>query len=343
MHVDATGAVMIHGARQHACTEHPDVRRFSYRIVEAMARALGRHPALVAWQIDNEFKCHVAEDFNPATIARWHAWLEKSYGTITRLNAAWGTEIWSQRYQRFDQVPAPLKTPFIHSASLATAYRMFSREMVAEFMDEQCAIIRRHSAAPITHNFNVGFAVNFERMGAGLDFMAWDDYPSAAEWPRIVFQSDLFRAAKPGRPFWVMETSVAHNGWLTFHEPAHPPGFLRAEAVAAYALGGAAFNYWLWRQQRTGCELPHSAVPQSWGTPSLGYQEVVTVEAARRALEPLLTTSVPAPAEIAVTWSDRGSAMLLTEPLGGRPRESRRLPGHPRQLASPAGRSRLSS
>jgi len=61
-------------------------------------------------------------------------------------------EYWSHRYQRFDQVPAPVRTPFLHSASLQTAWRMFSRESIAEFMDAQSAILRRHSSRPITHN-----------------------------------------------------------------------------------------------------------------------------------------------------------------------------------------------
>lgn len=316
--VDSEGHVMIHGARQHASYENADVRAACLRIVEAEARALGRHPAVVAWQIDNELKCHVAEDFNPAAVAAWHAWLEQRYGTIARLNAAWGTEIWSQRYQRFAQVPAPLRTPFLHNASLSTAYRMFSRERIAEFMDAQGEIIRRHSAAPITHNTMRWFAVNLERLHAHLDFAAFDAYPPSSDWRELVLADDLFRNAKPGRAFWVMETSASYNGWLGNHEPAHPPGFLVAEAVSTYGLGGEAFCYWLWRQQRTGCELPHSAIESAWFAPTIGTAQVERVEAARKQLEPLLATSRPAPAEAAVTWSDLGRAMMETEPLGAR-------------------------
>lgn len=314
--VDAEGRVMIHGARQHASHENPEVRAACLRIVEAVAAAVGRHPALIAWQIDNEFKCHVGEDFNPSAIAHWRRWLAQRYGTIDRLNDAWGTGIWSEHYQRFDQVPAPLRTPFLHNASLSTAYRMFSRESIAEFMEAQCAILRRHSAAPITHNFALPFSVNFERMSGGLDFVSFDNYPDRDHWAALVLDNDTFRAAKPGRAHWLMETSVAHNGWLGNHETAHPPGFLVAEAVASYALGAEAVNYWLWRQPRTGCELPHSAIMSAWFAPSIGYAQVQAVEAARQKLEPLLVASRPAPAEAAVTWSDLGRAMLQTEPLG---------------------------
>ncbi len=316
--VDAQGHVMIHGARQHMSYEDPVVRAACFRIVEAEARALGRHPAVIAWQIDNEFKCHVAEDFNASAVEAWHAWLAKRYGTIDALNAAWGTEVWSQRYQHFDQVPAPLRTPFLHNASLSTAYRMFSRERIAEFMDDQSAIIRHYSQAPITHNMSRGFAINVERMCRNLDFASFDDYPAADQWRNMVLDCDLFRGAKPGRPFWVMETSAIHNGSLVNYSTAHPPGFLVAEAVSCYALGSESFCYWLWRQQRTGAELPHSAIESAWYEPTLGYGEVKHVDEARRELQPLLTASHPAPEQAAITWSDLGRAMMETEPLGGR-------------------------
>jgi beta-galactosidase len=314
--VDQDGNVMGHGARQHVSYENADVRAACFRIVEACAKAVGKHPALIAWQIDNEFKCHVAEDFNVSAVTHWQAWLEKRYRTIERLNEAWGTDIWSQRYQRFDQVPAPVKTPFLHSASLSTAYRMFSRESIAEFMDAQCAIVRRHSAAPITHNSALIFPVNMERMYAGLDFASFDNYPDASRWNALVLDNDLFRSAKPGRAHWLIETSVSHNGWLGNHETAHPPGFLVAEAVSSYALGAEAVCYWLWRQQRTGAELPHSAVMSAWFKPSIGYAQVQAVEAARKELEGVLSDTRPTAAEAAITWSDLGQAMLQTEPLG---------------------------
>ncbi|MDI5789859.1 beta-galactosidase [Bacillus licheniformis] len=41
---------------------------------------------------------------------------------------------------------------------------------------------------------------------------------------------------------------------------------MKAEAVSSYALGGAAFCYWLWRQQRAGSEQPHGSVLSAWGS-----------------------------------------------------------------------------
>ena len=62
--------------------------------------------------------------------------------------------------------------------------------------------------------------------------------------------------------------------------------------------------------------MPHSAVMSAWFKPSIGYASVEQVEAARRELAPLLASTRPVPAEVAVTWSDHARVMLQTEPIG---------------------------
>lgn len=317
-HKDADGNIMSHGARQHASYAHPTVRTACYTIINAMAKALGDHPALIGWQLDNELKAHVAEDFSDAAVAQWHIWLKNRFGSIKRLNNAWGTHMWSQHYQNFEQVPAPVKTPFLHSASLSTAYRLFSRESIVDFMKGQREVIRYHSTAPITHNDNPAFNLNHEKSMEALDFAAFDGYPNHKQWGSFVFRSDLYRAAIPGRPFWLMETSVSHNGWLGNHQPPHPEGFLVAEAVLIYGLGGEGFNYWLWRQQKSGAELGHSAVMSSWFKPSVGYAQVQKVNEMRTQLEPLLVNTQVTKAQVAITYSDHARAMIETENLDKR-------------------------
>lgn len=316
LYVDDLGHAKIHGSRQHVCTNHPDFRRLSRRIVEAIARAVGSHPGLVAWQTDNELKCHVAECCCTSCRTQWHTWLERRYGTIDQLNSAWGTAIWSQHYQRFDQVPPPLRTSMTHNASLLTAYRRFSHEKVAEFQREQVEILRAHSAAPITHNGMVHFHVDQDLLYRDLDCGGFDHYASASNFREYLLQIDVFRTLKPARGFWVMESSPSHSGQLAeIGHPAHPAAFVEATAVAAYAHGAEGFSYWLWRQQRTGCELPHGAIVSAWGRPTMAYPAVARVESTRRALEPILTSSELRPAEVALTYSDRARAMWLTEPL----------------------------
>lgn len=314
MHVTEQGTVMNHGARQHVCTNNAYFRQRAAIITERMAQAVGRLPGVIAWQLDNEFKAHVADCLCASCKELWHRWLERRYGTIEALNAAWGTNVWSQTYRRFEEVPQPGPAPFLHNSSLRTMYRLFTMEQIAEFADEQAAILRRYSDAPITHNSNIPFYLDNERLFRNLDFAAFDSYASQANAHAYLFNCDLWRNLKPGKPFWVMETSPSFAASLESYATPHPNGYVKAEAAAAYALGAGGFCYWLWRQQRSGSEQPHGSVVSAWGEPTIGYRSVLEAEAARRALEPILLASRPKRAEVAITYSDRAKAFLQTEP-----------------------------
>lgn len=315
MYVDADGTVMSHGARQHVCTNNPFFRERSRIIIEAMSKAVGNHPGVIAWQTDNEFKCHVQECMCSTCKKLWHEWLREKYGTIDNLNRAWGTMIWSEYYHDFEQVPQPYKTPFLHNASLSTAYRMFSREKIAEYNDEQIKAIRKYSDKPITHNTGRGFALDNERLFKNLDFASFDAYPNCDQYNQMLLNYDIWRNTKKGKPFWVMETSPSHNGHLHGYQKPHRNGFLTAEVVSAYAMGAQGFSYWLWRQQRTGCELPHSAILSAWGKPTLGFDNVVNAGKAREEIEPIILETKPSQAELAITYSDRARVFFLTESL----------------------------
>lgn len=314
---DVEGRVMVHGGRQHLAIDEPYVRERCAMIVEAVARSVGRHPALLAWQIDNEFKCDVDADYGPSVKPVWEQWLEERYGCIEQLNTLWGTGVWSQEYQSFSQVPFPVKCPGLHNASLQTAWKRFSRERVADFCREQAAIIRKHSKMPITHNAGMLFQSNPVLIVKELDFVSFDHYVDHSNYREMVVNYDFWRNLHPSRRFWVMETSSGHNGSLLgFHKP-HPPGFVRAEAVAAFALGASGFCYWVWRQQRAGAELTHGCLMQSWDSPAMGMQAAKEVERAREALEPLLEGKELIRAEVGLVWSDTGRIMLQVEPHNG--------------------------
>ncbi|GGG13461.1 beta-galactosidase YesZ [Paenibacillus albidus] len=312
--MDEGGTVMGHGARQHICTNNPYFRGRAAIITEHLARELGPLPGLTAWQLDNEFKAHVAECMCGTCKDLWHQWLEQRYGSIAQLNEAWGTAVWSQTYQRFDQVPQPGPAPFLHNSSLRTMYRLFSMEKIAEFAGEQAEIIRRYSKAPITHNSSVAFHLDNEQLYRNLDFAAYDTYASQANMHAYLLNCDLWRNFKPGTPFWLLETSPSFAGSLESYATPHPGGYLKAEAVAAYALGAGAFSYWLWRQQRSGSEQPHSAILSAWGEPAVGYADVLEAGQARRDIENVILASQPLQAEVAITYSDRAKVFLTTEP-----------------------------
>jgi len=324
LHIDSTGRVMIHGSRQHICTNNLEFRELSYQIIDKIAEVVANHPAVVLWQLDNEFKAHVSECFCESCKRLWHQWLRVEYETIENLNQTWRTQIWSEDYRSFDQVPMPsLNTPFLHHASLSTMYGTFHRRKIAEFATGQAEIIRKHSKIPITTNAGMGFAINNEWLFEHLDMVGFDTYANVDNSHAFTINCDLWRGIKKTEPFWLLETSTSHGGAIDRQPIPHPNGYLVSEAVSNFALGGASFTYWLWRQQAVGCEIIHSAVLSAWGKPGIGYKNVLAVEAARKEIESFILSTKLNPAELAFTYSDVARLFMNTEPHKSRPNKYR--------------------
>src|SRR4030095_7307295 len=83
--VDENGQLLHEGTRRGYCMNSDVYWDFSRRIVRAMATALGKHPSLIAWQIDNGLGGHQTEaSFNEETGRDWVAWLKSKYETVER-------------------------------------------------------------------------------------------------------------------------------------------------------------------------------------------------------------------------------------------------------------------
>jgi beta-galactosidase len=89
--LDEDGLPRAFGSRRHYCFSHEGYRSKCRQIVTKLAEVVGAHPAVYAWQIDNEYGCHgTAISYSPAARARFRRWLREHYKDVTALNLAWG-------------------------------------------------------------------------------------------------------------------------------------------------------------------------------------------------------------------------------------------------------------
>ena len=56
--IDQHGHPRLFGSRRHYCFSHLPYRAEAVRITRTLATRYGNHPAVVAWQTDNEYGCH---------------------------------------------------------------------------------------------------------------------------------------------------------------------------------------------------------------------------------------------------------------------------------------------
>ncbi|GLX69966.1 beta-galactosidase [Paenibacillus glycanilyticus] len=208
--VNKQGRVIGFGARQHRSYSSDHYVLHALRIVNRMAERYGEHPNVVAWQLDNEFGGETKYDFSDGARNAFHEWLGKRYGTVEELNARWGTNFWSQRYERFDQIPLPAPIGAdVHMwqhPSLELDFARFSSDSMVRFASLQAAALRPYiGARPITTNafmFCWGDNLNWTHLFADLDVVGMDIYSNKPH--EIAFYADACRGVL-GKPFWMME------------------------------------------------------------------------------------------------------------------------------------------
>lgn len=303
--VDIDGRRRKFGSRRHYCFSHEGYRAECARIVEVLAERYGRNSAIHAWQTDNEYSCHdTALSYSDAALAAFQDWLRKRYTDeagnpdISVLNAAWGNIFWSMEYDDFDQIELPNLTVTEPNPAHSLAFRRFTSDQVVSFNRLQTEIIRRHSTAPITHNF-MGRITDFDHFDVGkdLDFSSWDSYPlgfledrcdAGPEHQRKyacqgdpdfqAFHHDLYRAVGKGR-WWVMEQQPGPVNWAPYN-PAPLPGMVRLWTWEAFAHGAEAVCFFRWRQAPFAQEQMHAGLlrPDSKDAPALAEAKGVAAE-----------------------------------------------------------------
>src|SRR3954471_21765972 len=83
--VDDAGRRKRFGGRRHYSPTSSAMQDATRRIVSALAERFGNHPAVIGWQIDNEYSADFI-DQNAHAVAAFQQWLRGKYGEIGALN-----------------------------------------------------------------------------------------------------------------------------------------------------------------------------------------------------------------------------------------------------------------
>lgn len=299
-----TGQKFSHGGRRHYCPNSPVYGEFSRKITQNLAQEFKDYPSIVAWQLDNEFSCHINACYCDECKKGFQKFLKEIYGTIDNLNNFWGTGVWSIKFNSFEEIPLPVPAPAAHHPSLIYYFKFFMSRSYSDFAREQTDIIRKYTKAPITTNGMPPFhELDYEDLFSTLDFASNDIYYPPQDMHKICAELDWMRPLK-NRPYWVMETSATWGGGLIPGAIfSHNPGSLRAKCWLFYALGGEAVSFWLWRAHWSGQEMEHGSLVYGWGEPTLAEKEIRAVSTEIKKLKDFLVQTKPEKAEVALHFS----------------------------------------
>ncbi len=294
--VDAEGRPRGFGSRRHYCFSHDGYCAEAVRITTLLAKRYGRHPALGAWQTDNEYGCHdTVISYSDAARSAFREWLAQKYQSPEALNRAWGNVFWSMEYREFDEIDLPTLTVTEPNPAHAMEFRRFSSDQVARFNGAQVAAIRAFSDAPISHNY-MGRTTEFDHFATGdqMEIATWDSYPLGFLEDRLedppghkrryarqgdpdfqAFHHDLYRSVGNGR-WWVMEQQPGPVNWAP-HNPAPRSGMVRFWTWEAFAHGAECVSYFRWRQAPFAQEQMHAGLLRPDSVEAEGFAEAAEV------------------------------------------------------------------
>ncbi len=244
---------MAHGSRRNLNYTSPKYMELSDRLVTALAEHYANHPRVIAWQLDNEFNCHMNASYAPSDTLAFRAWLKDKYGTIDRLNDAWGTRFWSQTYDRWEQIDLPRPTATYLNPSVLLDESRFISACVVRFAARQATIL--HSGNPkwkITHN-GLFSNLNGPDLVRQLDFFCHDQYPLFnKDW--LAPAASLAQARSLSEPFGILEQQAGPGGQMEYLQRTPRPGEMRLWAWQCILHGARMLSYFRWRTVPYGSE-----------------------------------------------------------------------------------------
>lgn len=310
------GTKMDHGARQHASFSNSFYRSYSLRMIEELAKHYGNDSRIVGWQLDNEPASNI--DYGEEAQNRFRVWLKEKYGSIERLNKAWGTKFWSSAYSRFSEINIPQHNQWGMNLYQRLDHGRFCDFETSSFLDEQARVIRKYAKPEqwITTNYIPSYDARYIGASKELDLISYTRYMVYGEdhgigtkgfrigdYSRIAMANDYFRPLAP--VYGVMELQPGQVNWGRVN-PQPLPGAVRLWLWHVFAGGSRFTCTYRFRAPVSGFEQYHYGILGADGeTPTRGgleYQQFID--------EIKLLRSLAVPNKLPVEYLNRRTALL---------------------------------
>lgn len=286
------GVLYRHGMRRHYTYNSPKYREFTTKIVDKIAAHYCSHPAIIGWQIDNEFNCETGVFYSDSDHVAFRTYLKEKFKTLDALNEAMGTVFWNQTYTSWEEIY--LTRPTVSNSNnphLALEEKRFISYSTIGYCKLQADIINKYKPKEqfITTNGIFGHLDSHEMTNLALDFITYDSYPNFAydTWTEPKKPGNLndrrsswsltnARSISPN--FGIMEQQSGAGGWDSrMKQPSPKPGQMRLWTFQSLAHGADFISYFRWRTCWIGTEIYWHGLNDYSNQPNRRLKELETV------------------------------------------------------------------
>lgn len=270
-----------YGARQNMDISNVHYRKASERVIRKLMEHVSKHPAIIGYQVDNETKAYGTA--GPNVQKAFVEYCKQKFGTLDKLNKAFGFDYWSNRINTWEDFPSTVGTI---NASFAAEFAKFQRKLVVDFLKWQADIVReyKHPEQFITQNFDLdwrGYSYGIQpdvdhfATAKTLDVAGIDIYhPSQDQLTgiEIALGGDITRSMKNGKNYFILETEAqGFPQWTPY------PNQLRLQAFSHLASGANMVEYWHWHSIHNSAETYWKGLLSHDFQPNPTYNEAITI------------------------------------------------------------------
>ena len=256
------GQRLTYGNRREYCPNNPSTARIRCRIVTAMAEHYAGNPAVIGWQIDNEFgdRCYC-----PVCRQAFSDWLRAALRLAGRSSTQAGARSSGATCTTTGrQIPLRARRAGAPNPGLALDFTRFCSDSYVDYQKLQVDILREAVPGALHHSQLHGL-----RLRADSTTSTW--HATWTWWPGTTTRAPMAHGGGRGRQrpgpgprydaraqgqrqnFWVMEEQAGPGGWEMVSVPPRP-GEIRLWAYQAIAHGADAIVFFRWRTARFGTE-----------------------------------------------------------------------------------------
>jgi len=270
--VDKNGNVQYPNHRYMDDIGDPNYQKYALRYTDMITKRYGKHPALLAFGIDNE-SGDGPISYSETVKDRFIVWLKNKYLNLETLNKAWATQRWSRQFNQFEEIGLPVVAYPNDVPERMLDFRRFVSDEVNQFLFKVLDKVNTNAPNVLTNTnawyysalkyfdyAQIAYSGKMTREGCGFYpgnslITNWGVMNSAFGISRIQFES--------ANPFWCSE----------FTTMTAVPNSIRKSAYATLMYGNQMICGWTWQSMHSGEEQYLEGMLDWDGIPNRKYVE----------------------------------------------------------------------
>jgi beta-galactosidase len=270
--VDAIGDVLYPNHRYMEDIGDPMYQKYALRYADTLTKRYGKHPALMAFGIDNE-SGDGRISYSETARERFVNWLKKKYSTVDNLNKAWATQRWSRRINQFEEIGFPVATHTTDVPERMLDFRRFVSDEINQLLFKVIEKVNTNAPNALVNTnawyyspmkyfdySQIAYSGKMTREGCGF-------YPGLSLTTNWGVMNALFGISRiqfeSTNPFWCTE----------FTTMTAVPNSIRKSAYATLMYGNQMVCGWTWQSMLNGEEQYLEGMIDWDGIPNRKYDE----------------------------------------------------------------------